>query len=110
VRAEFFEDEVYQDEHGTWWTMRNGGRVPTTVTKPSDPAYALLTNPNIYSTPNLDIFRDDCYICLDPEFAAMGLPLCKACEECGGHIAADDSVCENGHDGYASWLASQNKD
>lgn len=105
---EYFEDEIFEDAHGTWWTNRGG--IPTTVTKPSDPAYQLLTNPNIYSTPNDDIYRDDCYICVDPEFAAMGLPLCKPCPECGGHRAADDTVCENGHDPeYAAWLADQEK-
>jgi hypothetical protein len=29
----------------------------------------------------------------------MGLPLCRPCSECKGHIAADDSVCDDcGHD------------
>jgi len=38
---------------------------------------------------------DDCYICRDQDFAARGLPLCRACPACGGHIAADDSVCDD---------------
>jgi hypothetical protein len=44
-----------------------------------------------------DIYRESCYICRDPEFALMGLPVCKPCVKCGGHLAADDEVCENGH-------------
>lgn len=41
-----------------------------------------------------------CYICQDPEFAQMGLPLCRPCPECqrqgrgSGHIPADDGVCD----------------
>jgi hypothetical protein len=30
----------------------------------------------------------------------MGLPLCKPCETCGGHVPADDVECENGHYGF----------
>jgi hypothetical protein len=72
-----------------------GGSLTLTVTQPHDPAYALLIDPDIYSTPNLDIYRDDCYICRDPEFAMLGMPLCKPCTECKvGHVAADDTVCD----------------
>ena len=39
--------------------------------------------------------RDGCYICEDPEFSLMGLPLCYPCKECGGHVAADDVVCDD---------------
>ena len=69
--------------------------IPTTVTQPEDPAQVLLQDPNVFSTPNPDIFRDTCYICLDPEFAAMGLPLCYPCSACGGHVAADDTICDD---------------
>lgn len=65
--------------------------------KPSDPAYWLLEDPNIYSTPVPGLYRDNCYICRDPEFAQMGMSLCYACFECEGHVAADDIECENGH-------------
>ena len=41
------------------------------------------------------IYRDYCYICNDPEFAQMGLPLCTACRFCGGHVAADDIKCDD---------------
>ena len=59
--------------------------------KPDDPAYWMLfdgheTVPVVYSP--------TCYICNDPEFAQMGLPLCRACPVCGGHIAADDTRCD----------------
>lgn len=40
--------------------------------------------------------RDGCYICEDPEFALMGLPLCYFCPSCKtGHIAADNTVCDD---------------
>ena len=61
-------------------------------TKPDDLAHALLTD-SFTSTPV--VHRDGCYICEDPEFAQMGLPLCRKCPKCGGHIAADDSVCDD---------------
>jgi hypothetical protein len=49
------------------------------------------------------LYRDYCYICRDPEYAAMGLPLCRRCGECGGHVAADDCVCDDcGHDAAAT--------
>ena len=39
-------------------------------------------------------FDAHCYICNDPEFALMGLPLCRPCEKCeGGHVPADDNRC-----------------
>jgi hypothetical protein len=110
MQIEGFEGDVFEDERGTWWTHRNGGRVPTTVTKPSDPAYQLMLNPNIHSEPDMDVFRDNCYICVDPEFALMGLPLCRQCPECKGHIAADDVTCENGHDEeYLHYLATRDE-
>ena len=39
--------------------------------------------------------RAGCYICEDPEFAQMGLPLCYVCKWCQGHVAADDTVCDD---------------
>jgi len=58
---------------------------------PFDPAYFLLKD-GFTSTPT--VYKDDCYICEDPEFAQMGLPLCYACKYCGGHVAADSCVCD----------------
>jgi hypothetical protein len=47
------------------------------------------------------VHDDGCYICCDPEFAQMGLPLCRRCPECvrtgrgDGHVPADDTVCSD---------------
>ena len=35
-----------------------------------------------------------CYICNDPDFMTHGLPLCFPCVLCGGHVAADDYICD----------------
>jgi len=64
--------------------------------KPNDPAYWMLFD-GFESKPNLEIYDPDCYICNDPEFAQMGLPLCKPCLICGAHVAADDYICNDGH-------------
>lgn len=67
---------------------------------PDDPAYFMLDNPNIPRTP-VTVYLEGCYICEDDEFARMGLPLCYPCTECGGHVAADDTVCDEcGYDSY----------
>ena len=63
-----------------------------TQMNPDDPAYFLLNSGSI-STSNT--YDENCYICRDPEFAQMGLPLCYACEGCGKHVAADAGECEN---------------
>jgi len=60
--------------------------------KPDDPAYWMLFD-GVESTPV--IYREGCYICEDPEFAQMGLPLCRRCPKCDGHIPADSSVCDD---------------
>lgn len=61
-----------------------------------DPAYWMLLD-DFTTTPAFH--RKGCYICEDPEFAQMGLPLCYKCSACGGHVPADDSVCDDcGHD------------
>lgn len=66
--------------------------------KPGDPAYWMLEDDH---TTTSVVFREGCYICEDPEFAQMGLPLCRACEACEkagrgkGHIAADDVGCDD---------------
>ena len=65
----------------------------------SDPAYWMLEEGlsgkrKIKVSP---VYNKDCYICGDSEFALMGLPLCYPCYLCGGHVAADDIVCDNGH-------------
>lgn len=86
------------------WQVEYTEHVPgilSTVTQPTDPAMALLADPNVHSTPVEGVYRDSCYICVDPEFAAMGLPLCKPCPACSakadgqdaGHVPADDVAC-----------------
>lgn len=99
-------DYIHETDNGTFVKR---GKVWTTLTQPGDPAYQLMQNPNIYSVPNDSIYRDDCYICVDPEFAMMGLPLCKPCPQCGGHCPADDVECENGHDLYELYMIEQDK-
>ena len=60
--------------------------------KPDDPALWMLSDEHV-SIPQ--VFRPDCYICTDPEFALMGMPLCKPCTFCHGHVAADDTICDD---------------
>ncbi len=66
----------------------------------NDPAYFLLEqglkDPSKRSKP--EVFKEGCYICEDPEFSLMGLPLCYPCKTCGSHIAADDDRCDKGCD------------
>jgi len=85
------------------WNVEYVEHVPgikSTVTQPNDPAMILLSNPDIHSKPVPGVYRDDCYICVDPEFAQMGLPLCYPCPQCSakegkvaGHVPADDVCC-----------------
>lgn len=63
---------------------------------PDDPAYWMLFDGH-ETIPDPDIYEVTCSICRDPEFAQMGLPLCRPCEICGDHVAADDCVCKHGH-------------
>jgi hypothetical protein len=82
------------EDFGKWtpeYTTSEHG-LTITVTQPEDPAYALLLDDRV-TVPNKSIHRNDCYICEDPEFARMGLPLCHACYDCGGHVPADDIYC-----------------
>lgn len=62
--------------------------------QPNDPAYWMLSD-GVESTPVT--YSPKCYICRDPEFAQMGLPLCYKCYICGTHTPADDIVCDAGH-------------
>lgn len=64
--------------------------------RPDDPCYWMLERgrkePSA-RTPKT-VHRDGCYICEDPEFSLMGLPLCMPCMVCGGHVAADEMHCD----------------
>jgi hypothetical protein len=85
---------------------------------PDDPAQILLQD-DFTSTPCVN--DDDCYICQDPEFAQMGLPLCRKCKECekagrgDGHVPADDTICticgadEMDSDEFKEWCEKQGK-
>jgi hypothetical protein len=65
--------------------------------KPDDPAYWMLERGKIDPSKrsNTTVYKAGCYICEDPEFSLMGLPLCQPCSKCGGHIAADDCICDD---------------
>lgn len=60
--------------------------------KPTDPAYWMLLDGHRTSP---KVFKAGCYICEDLEFALMGMPLCYRCLFCNGHVAADDTVCDD---------------
>lgn len=68
------------------------GRLVSKPMQPDDPAYWMLFDGHT-STPV--VYREGCYICEDPEFAQMGLPLCRECPNCKGHVAADDEFCDD---------------
>jgi hypothetical protein len=63
--------------------------------KKDDPAYWMLDQGlrDKSKRSTTTVFKVGCYICEDPEFSLMGLPLCYPCNKCGG-VAADDSVCD----------------
>ena len=63
--------------------------------KSDDPAYWMLFD-GVETTPTT--YNKDCYICNDPEFAQMGLPLCPSCLICGAHVPADNNICDNEHE------------
>jgi hypothetical protein len=59
----------------------------------NDPCKWMLDDDDFTSHPT--IYKKGCYICDDPEFAQqMGLPLCYSCKFCGGHVTADNVVCD----------------
>jgi hypothetical protein len=85
------------DAHNRYEAGDMGALEHSVASKPNDPAFVLLLDGKT-STPVVHL--DGCYICEDPEFAAMGLPLCFKCPACArkgrglGHIAADDDTCD----------------
>lgn len=80
--------------------------------KTSDPAYWMLKDGH---TSKPEVHRDGCYICEDPEFAQMGMSLCKPCAACQangktGHVPADDTQCDDcGADAYELWMEEQER-
>lgn len=89
-------DDLRRDAVRRYESGDSGALDHSVALKPSDPAFVLLLD-DFTSTP--EVHRDGCYICEDPEFAQMGLPLCRRCPDCvrngrgDGHIAADDGIC-----------------
>ena len=75
--------------------FRNQHRSPLTKDALTHGEAYLFNNPNHQSEPEPDLYRSSCYICRDPDFAQMGLPLCYPCRFCKGHVAADNSVCDD---------------
>lgn len=67
----------------------DGGYTPM----PADDPCAWMLFDGHTTEPVEGVYRASCYICRDPEFAMMGLPLCYACQKCGGHVPADDIKC-----------------
>ena len=78
------------------------GLTRSTQMTSDDPAYWMLSSGHVSTS---EVYKAGCYICEDPEFAQMGLPLCKPCLECKvGHVAADDTICDDcGADQYELW-------
>ena len=68
--------------------------------KEKDPAYWMILEGLDPEKPikKPEAYSANCYICNDYEFAVMGLPLCYKCYKCGGHVPADDRICDNDHD------------
>lgn len=89
-------DELARHQEQSWSSIP-GAPPPL---PPDDPAQVLLQD-DFYTVPREGVYSSNCFICTDPEFALMGLPLCRVCPECKrvssglllGHIAADDTVC-----------------
>lgn len=64
-----------------------------------------------YTSSTDALFRSSCYICTDPDFARMGLPLCRTCSDCQGHVPADDTVCSDcGVDEYEEHMRENGDD
>lgn len=94
---------VHGDGETCFWCKKKCGGTCLKVTgstqmNPEDPAYFLLSSGHV-STPR--VYRESCYICCDPEYAQMGLPLCNPCPACqnagrgDGHVPADDEECDD---------------
>lgn len=111
------EDEKYDNSSGPKYDVENGlkldqygngERVPSSPNplKSDDPAYWMLKRGQDIQNGSIDdpdwittttVYNQNCYICKDPEFSLMGLPLCYPCSTCGAHTPADSSMCDNGH-------------
>ena len=94
---------VHGDAETCYWCKRECGGTCLGVTgstqmRPDDPAYFMLSD-DYTSTPK--VYSETCYICRDPEYAQMRLPLCNPCPDCqkagrvDGHVPADDEECDD---------------
>lgn len=102
-------DEVARNQEQSWSSIL-GAPPPLPL---DDPAQILLQD-DFYSIPKEGVYDENCFICTDPEFALMGLPLCRSCSACQesgngeGHVAADDTICTVcGFDEYEAHLAAR---
>ena len=86
-----------------WGTVTQPMREVKLGTQDTDPAAWMLhdnfTSKHYPGVQDVGL-EHNCYICRDPEFAQMGLPLCRPCAAClrereiPGHIPADDGKCD----------------
>lgn len=88
-----------------------------TTMKPDDPAFWMLQKGRRLEHDDYDgdlmnpswlkdqeVHREYCYICIDPEFRLMGLPLCTKCPQCeDGHVPADDEDCDDCGQSLREW-------
>ena len=100
------------EEHETSLLSQASGDLKL-ATQDTDPA-AWMLHDGKTSTPV--VFRSGCYICEDPEFAQMGLPLCSPCPACqqagrgDGHVPADEEECDDcGYNLHEAWLREQGR-
>lgn len=90
VEMEFIDDDP--DIKALAEPKRWGLSIPAHETRPGDPASWMLFD-GVETIPT--VYDPNCYICNDPEYAKMGLPLCYTCPTCGEHVAADSGECEH---------------
>lgn len=76
------QDPLSEDQQQILALLAEGAHAAgnaSVAANPSDPAFFMLLDGHV-TVPV--VHRDGCYICEDPEFAAMGLPLCSPCPDC----------------------------
>jgi hypothetical protein len=100
VTRDFSQEPVRPGEQAMLDQLTAGAHAAgnaSVAANPSDPAFWMLFDGHA-SAPV--VYLKGCYICEDPEFAQMGMPLCRACPECIragrglGHVPADDEACD----------------
>lgn len=72
-------DGLRQDAVNRYQDGDRGAIAHSVAMNPSDPAFLLL----LAGKRSVPVVHDEnCYICRDPEFAAMGMSLCSPCPDC----------------------------